>query len=39
MKNVYPDVILFPLFGTNASMWQEIGERIRARRDVFASQL
>lgn len=25
MKNVYPDVILFPLFGTNASMWQEIG--------------
>lgn len=27
MKNVYPDVILFPLFGTNASMWQEIGGR------------
>lgn len=27
MKNVYPDVILFPLFGTNASMWQEIGSR------------
>lgn len=25
MKNVYPDVILFPLFGTNAAMWQEIG--------------
>lgn len=25
MRNVYPDVILFPLFGTNASMWQEIG--------------
>lgn len=25
MKNVYPDVILFPLFGTNASMWQEVG--------------
>ncbi len=25
MKNVFPDVILFPLFGTNASMWQEIG--------------
>lgn len=25
MKNVYPDIILFPLFGTNASMWQEIG--------------
>lgn len=27
MKNVYPDVILFPLFGTNAAMWQEIGGR------------
>lgn len=27
MKNVYPDVILFPLFGTNAAMWQEIGSR------------
>jgi len=27
LKNVYPDVILFPLFGTNASMWQEIGGR------------
>lgn len=27
MKNVYPDVILFPLFGTNASMWQEIGSK------------
>ncbi len=25
MKNVYPDVILFPLFGLNASMWQEVG--------------
>lgn len=25
MKNVYPDVILFPLFGINASMWQEVG--------------
>lgn len=25
MRNVYPDVILFPLFGTNASMWQEVG--------------
>ncbi|MBO5031719.1 MAG: cyclic nucleotide-binding domain-containing protein [Lachnospiraceae bacterium] len=25
MKNVYPDVILFPLFGNNASMWQEVG--------------
>ncbi len=27
MKNVYPDVILMPLFGLNASMWQEIGGR------------
>ncbi len=27
MKNVYPDVILFPLFGTNAAMWQEIGSK------------
>ena len=25
MKNVYPDVILFPLSGVNASMWQEVG--------------
>ena len=25
MKEVYPDVILFPLFGINASMWQEVG--------------
>ncbi len=25
MKNVYPDVILFPLYGLNASMWQETG--------------
>ena len=25
MKNVYPDVILFPVFGINASMWQEVG--------------
>lgn len=25
MKNVYPDVILMPLFGLNASMWQEVG--------------
>lgn len=27
LKNVYPDVILFPLFGTNASMWQEVGSK------------
>lgn len=25
MKNVYPDIILFPIFGLNASMWQEVG--------------
>ena len=27
MKNVYPDIILLPLFGLSASMWQEIGSR------------
>jgi hypothetical protein len=27
VKNVYPDIILMPLFGTNASMWQEIGSK------------
>jgi hypothetical protein len=25
MKNVYPDIIIMPVFGSNASMWQEIG--------------
>jgi hypothetical protein len=25
MANVYPDIILMPIFGTNASMWQEVG--------------
>jgi hypothetical protein len=25
MKNVYPDIIMVPVFGSNASMWQEIG--------------
>jgi hypothetical protein len=25
LANVYPDVILLPIFGTNASMWQEVG--------------
>jgi hypothetical protein len=25
MKNVYPDIIIMPVFGANASMWQEIG--------------
>jgi hypothetical protein len=27
MKNVYPDIILMPVFGSNASMWQEIGSK------------
>lgn len=27
MKNVYPDIILFPLYGLNASMWQEVGSK------------
>jgi hypothetical protein len=25
LANVYPDIILLPIFGTNASMWQEVG--------------
>lgn len=25
LKNVYPDIILMPLFGNSASMWQEVG--------------
>jgi hypothetical protein len=25
MKNVYPDILIMPVFGSNASMWQEIG--------------
>lgn len=27
LKNVYPDVILFPVYGSNASMWQEVGSK------------
>lgn len=27
LKNVYPDIILMPLFGNSASMWQEIGSK------------
>lgn len=29
MKKVYPDMILMPVYGTTASMWQEIGSRKR----------
>lgn len=35
MKNVYPDVILFPLFGLNASMWQEVGGKNKATPGRF----
>jgi hypothetical protein len=27
MLNVYPDIILMPIFGSNATMWQEIGSK------------
>lgn len=35
MKNVYPDIILFPLAGTNASMWQEVGNKNKATPGRF----
>lgn len=35
MKNVYPDIILFPLFGLNASMWQEVGGKNKATPGRF----
>lgn len=35
MKNVYPDVILFPIFGINASMWQEVGGKNKATPGRF----
>ena len=35
MKNVYPDVILFPLSGVNASMWQEVGGKNKATPGRF----
>lgn len=35
MKNVYPDIILFPLFGVNASMWQEVGGKNKATPGRF----
>lgn len=36
MKNIYPDIILFPLFGVNASMWQEVGSKNKATPGRFA---
>lgn len=36
MKNVYPDIILFPLFGINASMWQEVGGKSKSTPGRFA---
>lgn len=35
MRNVYPDVILLPLFGTNASMWQEVGGKNKGTSGRF----
>lgn len=35
MQEVYPDVILFPIFGTNASMWQEVGGKNKATPGRF----
>lgn len=35
MKNVYPDIILFPLFGINASMWQEVGGKSKSTPGRF----
>ena len=36
MQNIYPDVILFPLYGINASMWQEVGGKNKATPGRFA---
>ncbi len=36
MKNVYPDIILFPLYGINAAMWQEVGGKNKATPGRFA---
>lgn len=35
MQEVYPDVILFPIFGINASMWQEVGGKNKATPGRF----
>lgn len=36
MQNIYPDIILFPLYGINASMWQEVGGKNKATPGRFA---
>lgn len=35
MKNVYPDVILLPVYGINASMWQEVGSKSKGTPGRF----
>ncbi len=35
MKEIYPDIILFPIFGVNAAMWQEIGSKNKATPGRF----
>lgn len=35
MKEVYPDIILFPLAGINAAMWQEVGGKNKATPGRF----
>lgn len=36
MQNIYPDIILFPLYGINAAMWQEVGGKNKATPGRFA---
>ena len=36
MQNIYPDIILFPLYGVNAAMWQEVGGKNKATPGRFA---
>lgn len=35
MKEIYPDMILFPIFGINAAMWQEVGSKNKATPGRF----
>ncbi len=35
MQNIYPDIILFPLYGINAAMWQEVGGKNKATPGRF----
>ncbi|MBQ3164877.1 MAG: Crp/Fnr family transcriptional regulator [Lachnospiraceae bacterium] len=36
MQNIYPDIILLPLYGINAAMWQEVGGKNKATPGRFA---